>query len=229
MRGRHSSFEGDPKGGGARGAGHAGEVRSRRDAKRRARARARAQLNNGLPCPPSLHFLALLASLFPSSSLLSPSPRRYYSSLILILALFYPLRRGFRLPTYLLPACLTTITVYLLSLVSPKPYVPYRTSKRRDASKSQSVSERQKSGAASSVLVFSGLTCARYVHVSARGRFLSVLFSLARHPSSPSFFLPLPLPLPFPVPTRPSYPRLVLPSTVEAAARLLLACSHVGY
>lgn len=43
-------LEGDPKGGGARRAGHAGEVRSRRDAKRR--ARARAQLNNGLPYPP---------------------------------------------------------------------------------------------------------------------------------------------------------------------------------
>jgi len=64
MRGRHSSFEGDPKGGGARVAGHAGEVRSRRDAKRR----ARAQLNNA--CPILFFLLALFASLSPLPSVL---------------------------------------------------------------------------------------------------------------------------------------------------------------
>lgn len=90
----------------ARGeAGHAGEVRSRRDAKRR----ARAQLNNGLPYPPSLLTRAL--------RLFVPRPprprcrrrrrrRRYYSSLILTLTLLYPLCRSLarslvRLSTYL--------------------------------------------------------------------------------------------------------------------------------
>jgi len=120
MRGRHSSFEGDPKGGGARVAGHAGEVRSRRDAKRR----ARAQLNNGLPYP---FLLTRALRLFVPSALCPHCRRcrrrrrrrrRYYSSLILTLTLFYPLCRSLRsfvyLPTstYLLPTYLTTTAMY---------------------------------------------------------------------------------------------------------------------
>lgn len=87
----------------ARGeAGHAGEVRSRRDAKRR----ARAQLNNGLPYPPSRALRLFVPR--------PPRPRcrrrrrrrRYYSSLILTLTLLYPLCRSLarslvRLSTYL--------------------------------------------------------------------------------------------------------------------------------
>lgn len=111
MRGRHSSFEGDPKGGGTRVAGRAGEVRSRRDAKRR----ARAQLNNGLPYPPSPLTRAL--RLFVPSVLVAiavaVAPSLLLLSLILTLPLLYPLRRSFArlptyLPTYLLPTYLPT-------------------------------------------------------------------------------------------------------------------------
>lgn len=128
MRGRHSSFEGDPKGGGARGPGHAGEVRSRRDAKRR--ARGRAQLNNGLPYPPSPLTRALCLFVLSSSSLslslslpLSPSSLPSPSPSLLLLSdphphALLPSSPLVRLPTYLLPTYLTTITVYLLSLVS---------------------------------------------------------------------------------------------------------------
>lgn len=92
----------------ARGeAGHAGEVRSRRDAKRR----ARAQLNNGLPYPPSLltRALRLFVPRPPPSSLPSPSSS---PSLLLLsdphphaplpsLSLARSLARSVYLPTYL--------------------------------------------------------------------------------------------------------------------------------
>jgi len=75
-----AAFEGDPKGSGVRMEGHAGEVRSRRDAKRR--ARARAQLNNGLPYPPSLLTRALRLFVSLRRSRCRRHRRRYYSSLI---------------------------------------------------------------------------------------------------------------------------------------------------
>lgn len=156
MRGRHSSFEGDPKDGGTRVAGRAGEVRSRRDAKRR----ARAQLNNGLPYPPSPLTRAL--RLFVPSVLvaiavavavaITPLSESHPTALVpsssLIRSSTY---LPTYLPTYLLPTYLPTPAVYLLPLISPP--VPYRVPISHLRVPANRESERRKSGA--------GLSCRR--------------------------------------------------------------------
>lgn len=104
----------------------------REGTRRDARARGRAQLNNGLPYPPSPLTRALCLFVPSSSSLslslslplpLSPSSLPSPSPSLLLLSdphphALLPSSSLVRLPTYLLPTYLTTITVYLLSLVS---------------------------------------------------------------------------------------------------------------